>query len=74
MSYLLLQLLALIGDYFEDSDQINGLVASSRPRYVRIALWLRDASMTEVCDRISQQWKKNLNISVEPECKPHKAT
>eukprot|EP00933_Yihiella_yeosuensis_P039663 TRINITY_DN33777_c0_g1_i2.p1 TRINITY_DN33777_c0_g1~~TRINITY_DN33777_c0_g1_i2.p1 ORF type:complete len:178 (-),score=11.98 TRINITY_DN33777_c0_g1_i2:461-994(-) len=52
-------LLALIGDYFQDSTEINGVIISSRPRYVRISLWLRSV---DAKDRVGSEWRSNLNI------------
>ena len=45
MSYaLILQLMALIGEQFDDSEEICGVVASVRQRQDKLSLWTKSAS------------------------------
>lgn len=55
-------LLALIGEYFEDSDDLCGVVISPRKAQNRLALWTRDARKPEVVKRIGAIFKSNLSI------------
>lgn len=41
---LFFQLMALIGEQFEEAEEICGVVASVRPRQDKLALWTRTAS------------------------------
>jgi len=54
-------LLALIGELFEDSDHICGVVISPRAKQNRLALWTKDASNAEVVKRIGATLKRNVN-------------
>lgn len=53
--------LALIGEYFEDSEEICGVVISPRRKENRLALWTRDARNEAAVKRIGQTFKKNVN-------------
>lgn len=46
------KVLAVIGSYFEDSEEITGCVVSVRKNGDRIAVWTRDASNEAVCVRV----------------------
>lgn len=46
------QVLAVIGSYFEDSEEITGCVVSVRKSGDRIALWTRDAANEATCIRV----------------------
>jgi translation initiation factor 4E len=50
--YLTTQVLAVIGSYFDDSEEITGCVVSVRKNGDRIALWTRDASSEASCIRV----------------------
>lgn len=54
--------LALIGEFFEDADQISGIVISPRSKQNRIALWVVDAQNEDACKRIGAVFKQNLNV------------
>lgn len=54
--------LALIGEFFDDSDFISGVVISPRAKNNRIALWTTIAKNEEVVKRIGSIFKQNLNI------------
>lgn len=55
--------LALIGEFFEDSDNITGVVISPRAKINKIALWTADARNKPAQIRIGNTWKQNLNIA-----------
>lgn len=55
--------LALIGEFFDDADQISGVVISPRSKQNRIALWVVDAQNEDVCKRIGSVLKEGCNIS-----------
>jgi len=54
-------LLALIGEFFEDSDHICGVVISPRAKQNRLALWTKDAQNSAVVKRIGATFKRNIN-------------
>lgn len=54
--------LALIGEFFEDSDFITGVVISPRAKFNKIALWTSDAPSRDAQMRIGQTLKTHLNI------------
>ena len=51
-------LLALIGEYFTDSDQIKGISCSIKAKWIKIAIWVGDAKNTTALGRIKQDWIK----------------
>lgn len=53
--------LALIGEFFDDSDAISGVVISPRSKNNRIALWTTLAK-EDIVKRIGLIFKQNLNI------------
>jgi translation initiation factor 4E len=53
--------LALIGEFFEDSDEICGVVISPRTKQNRLALWTKNARNEDAVKRIGQTFKHNLN-------------
>jgi len=63
-------LLALIGEYFETSEDINGAVVSPRARVTKLALWTTcndEARMR----KIGQAWREALRIGGEFFYLPH---
>lgn len=52
-------LLAMIGEYFTDSDQINGVCCSSKQKFVKISLWLVGAKNDTAIQRIKNEWVQN---------------
>jgi len=49
--------LTMIGDNFDDADDICGLVISIRPKINRIQLWVRNSDDREAVRRIGKQFK-----------------
>jgi translation initiation factor 4E len=58
----LYMLLAMIGEDFEDSDEICGCVFSPRSQNTRMALWTKTASSEAAQRRIGNAIKKTLNV------------
>jgi len=56
--------LAVIGSFFEDSEEVTGCVVSVRSKGDRIALWTRDATNEEAILRVGQQLKDALGPAV----------
>jgi len=56
--------LAVIGSFFEDSEEVTGCVVSVRSKGDRIALWTRDATNEEAILRVGQQLKDALGATV----------
>jgi translation initiation factor 4E len=52
--------LAMIGEQFEDSDEICGAVVSIRPKRCRLALWTRNANNEQAQMRIGAGLKKHI--------------
>ncbi|CAD7695665.1 unnamed protein product [Ostreobium quekettii] len=57
--------MACIGDQFEESDEICGLMVSVRARGNRMQLWTRTASNEEAQLSIARQMKEHLSIPSE---------
>lgn len=55
-------LLALIGEHFDDGEDICGAVASIRPGKDRVAIWTSTANNETLQTRIGRQWKDCLNL------------
>ncbi|XP_072958603.1 eukaryotic translation initiation factor [Typha angustifolia] len=51
-------LMALIGEQFDDSEEICGVVASVRQRQDKLALWTKTASNEAVQMSIGRKWKE----------------
>ncbi|WOL06160.1 eukaryotic translation initiation factor [Canna indica] len=51
-------LMALIGEQFDENEDICGVVASVRERQDRLALWTKSASNEAVQMRIGRKWKE----------------
>lgn len=58
-------ILALVGEYFEDSDQICGVVVSPRRKENRLALWTKDARNADAVKRIGEAFKRNVKAQVK---------
>jgi len=58
-------LLALIGEEFEDSDEICGAVFSPRNKQNKLALWTKDSRKKEAVIRIGKGWKEALGLKVQ---------
>jgi translation initiation factor 4E len=56
-------LLAMIGEEFEDSDDICGAVFSPRQKQNKLALWTGDARKKEAALRTGRGWKEALGLS-----------
>jgi len=55
-------LLAMIGEEFEDSDDICGAVFSPRQKQNKLALWTGDARKKEAALRTGKGWKEALGL------------
>ncbi|OAE30628.1 hypothetical protein AXG93_3016s1100 [Marchantia polymorpha subsp. ruderalis] len=58
-----LVLLAMIGEQFDEYDEVCGAVVSVRTRQDKIALWTKTASNEAAQTSIGKQWKSVLDIS-----------
>ncbi|KAG6545188.1 hypothetical protein Mapa_013300 [Marchantia paleacea] len=56
-------LLAMIGEQFDEYDEVCGAVVSVRARQDKIALWTKTASNEAAQTSIGKQWKAVLDIS-----------
>eukprot|EP00252_Welwitschia_mirabilis_P002384 TRINITY_DN12319_c0_g1_i1.p1 TRINITY_DN12319_c0_g1~~TRINITY_DN12319_c0_g1_i1.p1 ORF type:complete len:224 (+),score=33.05 TRINITY_DN12319_c0_g1_i1:151-822(+) len=56
-------LLAMIGEQFDDGDEICGAVVSTRARQDKIALWTKNAANESVQTNIGKQWKGFLDYN-----------
>ncbi|VFR01546.1 unnamed protein product [Cuscuta campestris] len=56
-------LMALIGEKFDEAEEICGVVASVRPRQDRLALWTKNAANEAVQMSIGRKWKELLNVT-----------
>jgi len=54
--------LALIGEFFDFSDHISGVVVSPRSKNNRIALWTINAAAEDVVMKIGSIFKQGLKI------------
>jgi translation initiation factor 4E len=64
----LLVLLGLIGEQFEDSDEICGVVIGLRKAKNRLALWTRTAKKVEVQKSIGRAFRTMLEATRTPHC------
>ncbi|CAM6110722.1 unnamed protein product [Calypogeia fissa] len=62
-TYWLHTLLAMIGEQFDEYDEICGAVVSVRARQDKLALWTKTASNEAAQVSIGKQWKQVLDIS-----------
>jgi len=58
---LTIKLLALIGEQFQESDNISGVVAAIRKREFRLALWVKTCDK-DICISIGKRIKEILSI------------
>ncbi|KAF6156254.1 hypothetical protein GIB67_030257 [Kingdonia uniflora] len=56
-------LMALIGEQFDESDEICGVVASVRQMQDRIALWTKTAANEAVQMSIGRKWKEVIDVT-----------
>ncbi|XP_023006085.1 eukaryotic translation initiation factor-like [Cucurbita maxima] len=56
-------LMALIGEQFEESDVICGVVASLRQRQDKLALWTKTATNEAVQMSIGRKWKEIIDVT-----------
>nr|ACG24005.1 eukaryotic translation initiation factor 4E-2 [Zea mays] len=56
-------LMALVGEQFDETDDICGIVASVRPRGDKLALWTRTASNEAVQVNIGKKWKDVIDYN-----------
>lgn len=56
-------LLAMIGEQFDEGDEICGVVASVRARQEKIALWTKTATNEAAQMSIGKQWKEFLDYN-----------
>eukprot|EP00897_Mesotaenium_endlicherianum_P001705 jgi/Mesen1/1562/ME000134S00678 len=61
--YWLNTLLAMIGEQFEDGEDVCGAVANKRAGKDRVAVWTKTAHSETIQTRIAKQWKEMLDIS-----------
>lgn len=60
--YWLHTLMAVLGETFDDYNEINGCVVSMRKHQSKLSLWTRTATDSEACLRIGQQLREILNL------------
>ncbi|XP_068666077.1 eukaryotic translation initiation factor-like isoform X1 [Aristolochia californica] len=56
-------LMALIGEQFDESDEICGIVASVRQRQDKLALWTKAAPNEAVQISIGRKWKEIIDVT-----------
>ncbi|KFK22753.1 hypothetical protein AALP_AAs59333U000200 [Arabis alpina] len=56
-------LMALIGEQFDEADEICGVVASIRPKQDKLSLWTRTKSNEAVLMGIGKKWKEILDVT-----------
>nr|CAD1819079.1 unnamed protein product [Ananas comosus var. bracteatus] len=56
-------LMALIGEQFDESEEICGVVASVRQRQDKLALWTKTASNEAVQTSIGRKWKEIIDFN-----------
>lgn len=52
--------LATVGEYFTQSDSINGLCCSAKNKFIKLSIWVNKADPA-VTSSIIEEWTKNLN-------------
>ncbi len=55
----------MIGEQFDDANEVLGAVVSPRKGEIRIALWTRTAKDEDAQLRIGEFFKRNLSIGKE---------
>ncbi|KNA07163.1 hypothetical protein SOVF_174270 [Spinacia oleracea] len=56
-------LMALIGEQFDEADEICGVVASARSRGDKLSLWTRNAANEAVQMGIGRKWKDIIDVT-----------
>ncbi|KAM1281756.1 hypothetical protein ACFX13_022756 [Malus domestica] len=56
-------LMALIGEQFDEADEICGVVASVRQRQDKLALWTRNAANEAAQMSIGRKWKEVIDVT-----------
>ncbi|CAM8924414.1 unnamed protein product [Rhodiola kirilowii] len=56
-------MMALIGEQFEDADEICGVVASVRLRGDKLSLWTKNAANESLQMSIGRKWKEIINAN-----------
>ncbi|PRQ36747.1 putative translation Initiation factor eIF-4e [Rosa chinensis] len=56
-------LMALIGEQFDEGDEICGVVASVRQRQDKLALWTRNAANEAAQMSIGRKWKEIIDVT-----------
>ncbi|KAK9064961.1 hypothetical protein SSX86_016344 [Deinandra increscens subsp. villosa] len=56
-------LMALIGEQFEDADEICGVVASVRQRQDKLSLWTKNAANEAAQMSIGRKWKEIIDVT-----------
>mmetsp|Transcript_5476 Transcript_5476/g.8566 ORF Transcript_5476/g.8566 Transcript_5476/m.8566 type:complete len:222 (-) Transcript_5476:202-867(-) len=55
--------LLIVGENFEDWEEISGVVVSPRAKHFRLALWTRHAENADACKRIGRCLKEALKLT-----------
>ncbi|KAI4303962.1 hypothetical protein MLD38_039539 [Melastoma candidum] len=56
-------LMALIGEQFDEAEDICGVVASVRPKQDRISLWTKTSSNEALQTSIGRKWKEVIDLN-----------
>lgn len=56
-------LMALIGEQFDEGDEICGVVASVRPKQDKLSLWTKNAANEAVQMSIGRKWKEVIDVT-----------
>ncbi|KAM1195797.1 hypothetical protein FF1_022465 [Malus domestica] len=56
-------LMAMIGEQFDEADEICGVVASVRQRQDKLALWTRNAANEAAQMSIGRKWKEVIDVT-----------
>lgn len=64
-------MLGMIGETFEDNNEITGAVISVRKGVDRVAMWTRTASSAEEQKRIGKQFKETLGTNAQISYQAH---
>ncbi|RWR96535.1 eukaryotic translation initiation factor [Cinnamomum micranthum f. kanehirae] len=56
-------LMAMIGEQFDESDEICGVVATVRQRQDKLALWTKTATNEAVQTSIGRKWKEIIDVT-----------
>ncbi|PSR87891.1 Eukaryotic translation initiation factor 4E-2 like, partial [Actinidia chinensis var. chinensis] len=56
-------LMALIGEQFDEADEVCGVVASVRQRQDKLALWTKTATNEATQMSIGRKWKEIIDVT-----------